>query len=287
MPEVLHAPHGYTDEEIYESGVGDTRGYIEDGAYVARAISGPSLPVIEKTQVEPQEAFTTALKERFLRHREFIHRTPDADAIAALGDTRPISFPRGNRKAYTDWRRILWTSTPHLAQGRSFEQDVVFRLLELIQKHHLKREKQITTNSSAWIWALLARLDDVGTMDNEQVSAIREFAKKAVLVQLSFNNPTAAEQLERTAAAELYGDAEPTQQPVENGDAAASDSKASMPTLEENVATPHVTNEMQMQNSFATLDMIIVLAGEVFGQRDLLEFRQPWAQAAADVDESS
>ena len=92
---VLKAAKTYTHEEIYGSGRGDTRGYYEDGAYVARASLGPELPYSkdESAQVAPQEAFTRTLKQRFLKQRDQLHLPPDPEALHKLDNKHPISFP--------------------------------------------------------------------------------------------------------------------------------------------------------------------------------------------------
>ncbi|KAK5164231.1 uncharacterized protein LTR77_009925 [Saxophila tyrrhenica] len=202
MPEILRASRPTSDEDIYNSGRGDHRGVLDDGAYYARVSLAPSLADSAQGTIDPQEAFTRALKRRFYSHRQQLLLHPSAEAVAALHDRHPISFPQANNKAYADWHRLLRGTPPQLAQMQSLEQSIVFRLLELLQKHFLKREKEINSTTSAWIWALLARLDDVGTMDNDQVWILRDFGKKAVLVQLSFDNPMAAETLERESAVE-------------------------------------------------------------------------------------
>jgi len=208
--------------------------------------------------------------------------------VAALDESHPISFPQGNNRAYADWLRCLRSTPPHLAQLRSMEQDVVFGLLEMVQKHSLLRTKETSPTVSAWIWALLARLDDVGTMNNDQVWILREFGKKAVLVQLSLDNPEGAEALERESGA----DAEP-EVLVKNGDELTVELEdTAETTTDETTQSPTRTKPEQgdstvknttttpkaRENTLATLDMIITIIGEVFGQRDMLEFRKPWTE---------
>lgn len=199
-----------------------------------------------------------------------MHLPPSADALAALDDKHPISFPRSNKKAYADWHRLLRTTVPRPSQVRAMDQETVSRLLELIQKHFLVREKDLSTTISTWIWALFSRLEDVGTMNNDQVWFLREFGKKAILVQLSFLEPEVAEALEEASLAESgHDEAEVTKKQTK---------KSKEASLEEPGAdgSPDVDPTLR-QNTLATLDTIIVLVGDVFGQRDLLEFRQPWS----------
>ena len=292
MPEVFRAPNSYTDEEIYENGNGDTRGYLEDGAYVARASLGPTLPDDQRTTVDPQEAFVAALKKRFLKQRHQMHLRPSQTAFTSLDDNHPISFPGGDNNAYAEWHRLFRITVPLPAQVRSMQPNTVFRLIDMVHKHFLVREKKLTAKMSAWIWSLLARLDDVGTLTNRRVSAVREFAKKAILVQLSFRDPIAAQQLEHAAATEEDTNAATKQasfavHPTNDSDEAMSESKALAPADDNESIPSEQAGTSTMQNTLATLDSIVVIVGEIFGQRDLLEFRQSWTTEVVNLEQDS
>ena len=280
MPSLFKAPPTHSDEDIYNSFTGDTRGYIDEDAYIGAPSIGPILPDDAKTTIEPREAYTIALKARFLKQRNPLHIAPSLDALAALGEKHPISFP-ANNNAYADWHRFLRSTVPQASQICALDQDVVFKLLELIQKHYLRRESNLLACTSAWIWALLARLDDVGTMNNDHIYNIREFGKKAILVQLSFSDREAAEQLE-LAASGNSGEDSPAKTLVPKNESTMSIPDKSNSTNNNHEAptatSPNNINEdeMKRENTLATLDTIIVLVGDIFGQRDLLEFRQPW-----------
>ena len=293
MPDFFVAQE--THSQLYNNEIGDTRGHYEDGAYIAAPITGPTIPESAKTTVEPQEAFAKALKARFLEQRRQMHVKPSSDALAKLDERHPTSLPKGNNKAYANWLRILKTAVPQSSHIRSMDQAGVIRVLELIQTRFLQREKDITPIMSAWIWSLLARLDDVGTMDGDRIALLREFGKKAVLVQLSFRDPEAAAHLEEISADER-GD-KPLIQPVKNSkndnSSTGEDKSASNPNNTPSGAGvadhPDGTkshDEIQRTNTLATLDTIIVLVGYVFGQRDLLEFRQPWTELGDSKEEN-
>ncbi|KAK5113173.1 hypothetical protein LTR85_010991 [Meristemomyces frigidus] len=276
LPEVLAASRSDGDEELYESGLGDNRGYLSEGTYVARPTLGPAMPDSAKTTIEPQEAYTNALKKRFLRQREQMHSGPSKSGHASLDDIHPISCPPGNNKAYAEWNRLLKTTAPLPAQIRSMDQETVYALLAMIQKMYLVRGKDVTKITSAWLWSLLARLDDVGTMSNDQVFEIREFGKKAVLVQLSLHNPDAAQQLEAIngdSTADATGSSE-----IEITGEDLGEPKDGKETKVDIAAFVEQQSSFR-QNTLATLDMVVYIVGEVFRQRDLLEFRRPWLAA--------
>ena len=292
MPTFLKVPDTYTDKEIYESGIGDARGYVEDGAYIGHLELGPTITEDAKTEAEPQEVFTSSLKLRFLTQRQRMHESPGPEALAALGDRHPITFPKKNNKAYAEWHKLIRNAAPQPSQVRAMEQITVLNLLELIQKHYLVREKNITTQTSAWIWALLARLDDVGTMDNDRVSAIRELGKRAILVQLSFNDAVSAEVLERSTEADdgvaqrTVSSKQPGTQPVE-GQTFANFTGESSQSDSDNKSKEGDSEQLSArENTLATLDVIIALVGEIFGQRDLLEFRQRWSSKTKEDEEA-
>ena len=284
MPVVLKAQDDLSDKEIYESGVGDARGYFEDGAYVARPSLGPELAEATQATATPQEAFTAALKARFLKQREQLRHPPSAKAKAALDKSHPTTVPGGKDRAHAKWNRLLRTTAPHPAQLRLMKRIAVFRLLALIEKNYLVRETDLPTRVSAWIWSLLAKLEDVGLMDNDHVSVVREFGKKAILVQLSFHDPDPAKELELAAveneASVSDGDTATVIQDSNEIDLGSDMSGPEDDAAENTTVEDEVKNR---ENTLATLDTIIVIVGEVFRQRDLLDFRQPWSSGEEET----
>ncbi|KAK0897193.1 hypothetical protein LTR02_010797 [Friedmanniomyces endolithicus] len=282
MPSVFHEPFLSEADELYDSGVGDGRGYWEDDAYIGRAPIGPTMPESAKKMIEPQEAYTKALKQRFLEMREKMNKRPDAAALATLDKKHPASFT-GINQGYASWPWLLRFTVPHPAQIQSLDVDAVGELLKLIMDSRLVREEHLAETMSVWIWSLLARIDDVGTMNNDEVYAVREFGKRAVLVQLSLHDPAAAAQLEqvqRVAEAERG---------FTNGSAAdiIAEGHKLAHGLDDIPPNKLDTDLLGAENSLATLDMIITIIGEVFGQRDLLEFRRKWEVAEDNADRSA
>ena len=281
MPMLMRAAPMSEDEELYESGVGDSRGYFEDGAYIAR----PSQADLETSDmagtITPQQAYTEALKARFQKQRILLQASPSAEAVAKLDDQHPITLPRGSNKAWAQWTRLVRTVPPSLTQIQAMDQDNVIKVLELIKKQYLQPGKAIEALVGAWIWALIARLDDVGTMTNDRVSALREFAKQAVLVQVSLHDPDAAAQLQNIAEQEAHDlDCGATGTPDEalaNG--SFSNCAGTNVASASNERGVHI-DEAAESSTLATLDMIITVVGDVFGQRDLLEFRRSWIAEA-------
>lgn len=272
MPTIFTAPQGTADEQIYESGIGDSRGYLAEGTYIARPTIGPNLPESAKTMLDPQEAYTESLKKSFLAQRKQLHVAPSKGALASLDDRHPISCLSHANRSYAEWTKLLKSTTPLPAQVRAMDDDTVYAILSIVQRVYLQRSKDIGTITGAWIWALLARLDDVGLMSNDQVYPLRELGKQAVLVQLSFNDPSVAQQLEAVGAETKAAPSNSDEIQLDDEDVVESNECC----VRGEIKADSAEGEAERQKTLATIDMIITIVGEVFGQRDLLEFRQPW-----------
>nr|OQO32383.1 hypothetical protein B0A51_00443 [Rachicladosporium sp. CCFEE 5018] len=266
IPLVLKASGADDDADIYEEG--DSRGYFEDDCYIARPVMRPQPPL--KATVSPMEAYTNALTHRFKKLRARLHEPPDLKSVNEATDAPILLNPQDGNKAYVACINAVRKTAPSPSQLIAMSNDTIFAMLELLDTHCLGQRKHITRNTGAWVMALFARLDDVGTMDGDQVSLLRELGKKAVIVQLSFVNAAVATQLEEVAAKERYADGE-ADVDVESDVTAAVDAEPA------EAATAHPTGEADgTEHTLATLDMILTVVGEFFGQRDLLDFRRSW-----------
>jgi len=282
MPTFFSAPAETEHEALYESGLGDGRGHVSEGTYIGRPDVTSAMKESPDTVVDAQEAYTRALRKRFLQQRRQMHLEPSLVVVAALDEKHRMTFDE-DEDSCLKWQDLLQKTTPHPAQVCSIATDTVYELLTLIKRHHLRRGKVISTSTSIWIWSLLARLDDVGTMNNVEVSALREFGKRAILVQLSFHDPVAASQLEDME--EDGADAHHRQSPASKDVAVDADKTASG---DETVSHEDMSDDSSArQNTLVTLDMIVAIIGEVFGQRDLLEFRTKWTAEEKDVLQNS
>ncbi|KAI7361263.1 hypothetical protein KC354_g8224 [Hortaea werneckii] len=278
LPTILTALQGTDNAELYESGLGDTRGHLADGTFIAQPAGGPSIPDTAEAAIDAQEAYTKVLKQRFVKQREEMRRPPNQGAIASLDDDHPITCPAHSPKARAEWTRLLTSTSPQTAQVKAMDRDTVYSILSIVQENHLKRNTEIATCTGAWIWAFISRLDDVGTMNNDQVSSLRELGKKAVLVQLSFRDSDAAQQLEAVGADEKKMAFNEKNSKFEDGSEKSASSSNGNGVVE---GHPEADVNPARETTLATLDMIINIVGDVFGQRDLLEFRHQWQPEGA------
>ncbi|KAI2639203.1 hypothetical protein GGS21DRAFT_418070 [Xylaria nigripes] len=215
---------GDIERTIYEDGVGDFRGYYEDGAYVAypedywkegdeddelydedyeegeqidteledanesdASKSAESRPHNSSAE-EIKDAYFASIMERFLAFRKILQTTPPSDVIRALPATNPTEVEEWTRGAATfqQWGARLRGTDPLPAQIAAMHKDGVFRLLRVIlASHFLRKKTKIHERTSRWIWALLARLPDHGELDYMEVGCIRELGKRAVLLMVS------------------------------------------------------------------------------------------------------
>lgn len=225
----------------------------------------------------PQKVFTRLLVERFLDQRKQLHMPPSMGKLTELPDSCPISFPRHNNKASAEWCQLLSTKAPLPAQLRSMDQDTIFNLLELVQRHYLSKNCNLNKITSAWIWSLLARVDDIGTMTNDDMFPLRDFGKRAVFILLSFTNPELAAGLEILEQEIEQEDDPQTEEEAPSVAAVDADKAPSVGGVSSASTTPPT------ENTLATLDMVLVVIGEAFRQQDLLEFRPVWPATAGPV----
>ncbi|KAJ5095659.1 hypothetical protein NUU61_005015 [Penicillium alfredii] len=168
--------------------------------------------------------------------------------------------------------------------------------------------------TGAWAWGLLGKCRDVGELATEEVGDIRDLGKRALTIsqkmreaestraaemeaELSDSDP--GESTQAAGVGQAEGDIESVEplQPEEPGsempDAALNQpaeleaAKARLQAQLQDSADPDVADpgdghededesEDTAQQSRAMLDMIVTVAGEFYGQRDLLDAREAW-----------
>lgn len=356
------------DDPVYGSGHGDLRGRYEDGAYIAAPNVGSTMPLdgsqapiddnslaedIVVPAIAPQSAYSSRILTHFWKQRQILSHAPAAQSVTSLRSDQLISLPPNYHAAEHDWRNHILSTSPHPAQVSSISHSDTLRILEQCRRL-LKRNTNIDSRVSQWVWALLARAGEAGTMTNDEVAVVRELGKRAIWVSCGFQGEHIAKATEAFGGEEEEEEAEveqsqewtrdesqsPILKPqianakivVKKGpndeqtrletlatgmlsggrDEGLNGALRTRPELESNPDAlqkarervlsdlaaeqpdeipPHiepeeddvrVIEESQTapdSNTRATLDMIILIAGEVYGQRDLLEFRDVWTTA--------
>lgn len=203
-------PDSPMDRSIYHDGVGDSRGYYHDGAYTAMPdlqddqndTNGEDITAEaaaeEARKARVCEALYGSIISRFESMRAIVHQEPPDDALLELSsdhgfEVNPFGSSKGGQKSYTTWSWRLRNTDPQPAQIAAMDRTAAFRLIRVILSdiRMLKRGHDITERTSAWLWALLAKLPDAGELDYTDVGVVRDLGKRAVLMMTSLAHMTA------------------------------------------------------------------------------------------------
>ncbi|KAF2421105.1 hypothetical protein EJ08DRAFT_665326 [Tothia fuscella] len=202
IPHVIAVPRTPPppEEELYDENIyGDSRGYYADGAYISAPPIGPNLPdydeyyeddewwddeeeeevpVFIPPSLTPQEAYTETLLTRFYAQRAFLRNPPPAEAAMALHSTAMITVPRKTESAIKAWAHAVEYINPSPVQLATMGNHVILRLLNMACQSLSSRNVNLSLRYGAWVWALLASLDE-RLLFGEDISELRRFARRA------------------------------------------------------------------------------------------------------------
>ena len=247
----------------------------EDGFYFDGTYTGITT-ISESTSALPtsQQRYYQSLLEHFDLLRRSLRGPPSAAAVAALGESRPITLPSSSSIARDAWERHMLTCDPHPVQIASIDSDSMLELVKLMGKRLAAfLDPGMDTRPGrvgSWIWALLARCPDRGELGAEEVAELRMFAT------------TAAKILEggcEVTGVDAEGSDETDDEDGELGAAVreALMARAEMKGKEVQVNEASALSEMSVSKEII-LDTIVTVIGEVYGQRDLLQYRVIWTE---------
>ncbi|OJD34020.1 snare complex subunit vam7 protein [Diplodia corticola] len=339
---------------IYSTAVGDTRGFYDDGAYVARPhLIGPVRPsgyaaseAFDEEEdyedeeqyledgfyvrwVDAQEEYYNRLLLRFEGYRNLMAQTPTEDQQKSLDKSRYCTFPNAPkimRQAVRRWLDVFTDMPPHPVQVAQMDSYCVLKLLDIL-KRKLECFKDVEESISLWIFALLARLCEVIPIHCDEASIVREMALRALMVRVTFTGEHIAELEDKVP--QYYAedrdffqhvDADPRQgkkKEEEDGDAALKKALAQkkelltkkeelkkrvaeMPRMvskreafgmsprassssdeeeEESIQEQEKNDKPNPNaNTRTTLNMILAVACDVFGQKDLSKYLEVWGE---------
>lgn len=285
-----------------------SRGFFKDEAFIApvdptkntNALSDQALP-------DAQASYYNLLRHRFRLIRATLKCTPPATAIAALDDAHPISLPHNNELARKEWRRLVLSVDPQMAQLACMEQSSVLGVLEIVARElsDIVRSGDAgrIRRMGAWVWGILGRCRELGELSTEEVGAVRDLGKRAVKIFSKFRE---AEKSRPTKHTHETDSNEENNEPGDAGTQGKSGQEASKQgPVGEDSAMPDATDSAALEaakarlqaklegdsevdstanseggaaalQTRAMLDMIVTVVGEFFGQRDLLEAREIW-----------
>lgn len=290
IPQLLRAQveelNEYDEEEAEDDGgYWDYDGTFTAAPYVAPEATGSTMP---KAQIE----YYQSLLAQFAVVRATMKCLPPLSAVEKLTSSQPISFPTESKNARRSWKHCLNTRYPHPVQVACMDENSVLELLRFmtVKMRGLFENQQLEPiqRIGAWIWATLGKCPDRGQLGSEEISELRQFARKAVEVR-----DWLQKRKEKKSVVEDIIDEEDTDQDLEtNSDKAiVSDIEAAKARLAQQdvevVDSQDTTIPIQdddrspFQESKVILDVIITVVGELYGQRDLLDLRQIWDENMA------
>ncbi|KAL4991055.1 hypothetical protein BDW68DRAFT_185281 [Aspergillus falconensis] len=300
------------DDELSSTGR-DPEGIYSDGVYIGlstkKAVAGEALS-------DAQASYYNLLHHRFVFLRSILKCTPPPEAISALDDSHPISFPRLSKIAQREWKRLIQEVDPQTVQLACMDMDSVLRLLvivaRLISENVRNGDAVLVRRIGAWAWGLLAKCRESGQLGARDIGDIRELGKRAVRILKKIREEREEMQEEANDADDYESYAENKDEdglPGDKRDEAADTSvlpTSEHPDAEEleqakaqlNARISATDNDPMSQDdgeigaqrevgatavdvrslTRAMLDMIITIIGEHYGQRDLLEAREIWTE---------
>lgn len=191
------------DRSIYLNGIGDSRGYYQDGAYTALPESANKARYEEgqydneeeqDEELAIHEAYFEALLNQYLNIRTILNSEPPKDAVSRLSSNQPVHASAFGHSTSTVllWSRLLRTTDPHPLQLALMSKDTVISIIRiLLGGKFLRRGYTLPERTSRWIWALLARLPEKGELNHTEIGWIRDLGRRAVLLGRSLSEMAA------------------------------------------------------------------------------------------------
>ncbi|RGP63150.1 hypothetical protein FLONG3_10011 [Fusarium longipes] len=185
------------DRSIYNDGTGDSRGWYEDGAYMAMPdnmneggdYEEGEYPEDEYDEYDEEvaihEAYFASVMDQYLRLRTILHADPPRNARSRLAQAQlKTEAPADNQTSViATWSRLLRDTDPHPLQIAHMSKDTTLRILRImLGGKFLRRGYTLPERTSRWIWALLARLPDKGELNYAEIGWIRDLGRRAVLL---------------------------------------------------------------------------------------------------------
>ncbi|KAF2007556.1 hypothetical protein P154DRAFT_517236 [Amniculicola lignicola CBS 123094] len=181
IPALLVAPREVredgTDRSMDNEGHGDFGTVYQDGTFVARELS-PATSSTSSDEQTMQDIYSAKLLRRYKVLRQKLESATYKDLRKHM-EVNPGNCtdkpPPSNRY---EWRKTLDRHPPTPAQLCQMDDFATIRGIEYCTTTFGRFEK-ITKAKSTWIWALLAKVPDVGALSTWQVGKIRDLAVTA------------------------------------------------------------------------------------------------------------
>lgn len=289
IPQLLTAKIGHTQHEAsgdeYE---GYNEGFFEeDEAFVAAPVT---IQEEETVTNKIQQAYHEAMLVHFRLARAILDCTPPLDRIQGLHPSIPISFPPSSKSARQTWEKHVAEHYPHPVQIACMDAHSVLELIRLITRRitplFRSTNEGDVQRTGTWIWALLAKVPERGSLCSDEIADLRAFAKRAdtlweLLQKKSVEHRSHDSNNESQGVGEVEDNkSETSLETPENSDEPDGDEQRHGHGIQyasvTEIQNTRSVGGSQLQNQQMILDMVLTIVGEVYGQRDLLELRRPW-----------
>ncbi|KAK5047646.1 hypothetical protein LTR84_006311 [Exophiala bonariae] len=299
VPQILSVVPATTTQNIASNGrqhgtsnhnhIEDGGGYYHDGTYTAltRASDKRTDDDSPASHALPpaQEHYHAALLSQFHVLQKTLRCTPPLETISSLPASSLISLPEDSRKARTRWEALVCTHDPHPAQLAVMDAASVLELVKLLRTKliHLLHGGDVrrVRRVGAWLWSVLGKCRDRGELASEEVGELRLLAQRAVYLLIRDGGVEGD-----VALLDADADADDVDGGSQDG-VTKSEKMVEVEVEEEGEllfdddgsAGVDVGSTADRDQLVAvTLDMVITVVGEVYGQRDLLESRRKWQE---------
>ncbi|QPC79740.1 hypothetical protein HYE68_010492 [Fusarium pseudograminearum] len=197
---------GPIDRTIYSDGVGDSRGWYEDGAYMAMPDNADDEGNYKEgeypegddddydEEVAIHEAYFASVMDQYHHLRTILHANPPQNARSRLAKAQLNTEASADNQTsvIATWSRLLRDTDPHPLQIAHMSKDTTLRILRImLGGKFLRRGYTLPERTSRWIWALLARLPDRGELNYAEIGWIRDLGRRAVLLGRSLSEMAA------------------------------------------------------------------------------------------------
>ncbi|KAF4959988.1 hypothetical protein FGADI_1262 [Fusarium gaditjirri] len=185
------------DRAVYNNGVGDSRGWYEDGAYMAMPDNATEEDDYEdgeypddydddcNEEAALNESYFSSVMDQYLRLRSVLHADLPPNAVSRVVKAQlKTDAPAENQSAViATWSRLLRETDPRPLQVALMSKDTTLRILRiLLGGKFLRQGYTLPERTSRWIWALLARMPDKGELNYAEIGWIRDLGRRAVLL---------------------------------------------------------------------------------------------------------
>lgn len=243
---------------------------------------------LDETWPDAQEYYYDSLLKQFRVVQATMRCTPPLAVIERLASSKLISLPEDSRKARHQWEALITAAGPHPAQIAAMDPQSVLELVKLLRTRLIRllssKDKSIVSRIGGWLWAVLGRCRDRGELSSEEISELRQLAQRAIYLQsrVNIDSKQHAPNDDTESLDVGYDDGDSQDGQVRSGITPPADEASNLPSgedREDDSVEEEVGKAVDRDKLVAvTLDMVITVVGEVYGQRDLLESRRKWEQ---------